>query len=33
MRKEKFLEMQKHLGGSYEDAKIIADFINELTPD
>lgn len=25
--------MQKHLGGSYEDAKIIADFINKLTPD
>lgn len=33
MKKNKFLELQKHLGGSYEDAKIIADFINKLTPD
>jgi hypothetical protein len=33
MKKERFLALQKHLGGSYTDAKIIANFINKLTPE
>jgi len=33
MKKEKFLEMQKHLGGSFDDAKVIANFINRLSPE
>lgn len=33
MRKADFMRLRRDLGGNYEDAKVVADFKERLTPD